>query len=408
MPRATAGHSSAGDDVTAPVLPARAPRRQRVLRHRGAVVYVRCNERCTRERRRHAARPAPQVRLRAVRAQLAARARGSGWSSIWRAARAAPRCGGRSGATATRASCCGCGPATPPATGQRWSGAACASGASRRSRKRALDRVRRELERAPVGGRRLLVPAEPAQQAAARGVEVLVVVELAARAPARRAAAARARAVRHGHGHRAVERHHRGRRRLLAAARTGSAMRAQSVACRGARACSAAICGLDRVGRRRAGARRQREALLRPRRACQRERSWSSSSTMLAALVHAARRGASGGAASARAARAPRARRASGPPARAPSRIASSQSSRRTSVSRARREVALVEDQVERRPAPARAARAAASSAGTSYGMPAVADLALGADEPLLPWPSRPSGTRARSRASRARRGCAA
>jgi glucose/arabinose dehydrogenase len=57
-------------DLTAPVLSARAPRRQRLLRHRGAVVYPRCNEDCTvaaggtlvvRHRR---------LRLRHARAQL--------------------------------------------------------------------------------------------------------------------------------------------------------------------------------------------------------------------------------------------------------------------------------------------------------------------------------------------------
>jgi glucose/arabinose dehydrogenase len=36
-----------GPDVTAPALSARAPRRQRVLRLRGAIVYVRCSEACT-------------------------------------------------------------------------------------------------------------------------------------------------------------------------------------------------------------------------------------------------------------------------------------------------------------------------------------------------------------------------
>ncbi len=36
-----------GGDVTAPKLHARAPRRQRVLRHRGTIVYVRCNENCS-------------------------------------------------------------------------------------------------------------------------------------------------------------------------------------------------------------------------------------------------------------------------------------------------------------------------------------------------------------------------
>jgi glucose/arabinose dehydrogenase len=34
-------------DLTAPVLSARAPRRQRVLRHRGVVLYVRCDEHCS-------------------------------------------------------------------------------------------------------------------------------------------------------------------------------------------------------------------------------------------------------------------------------------------------------------------------------------------------------------------------
>jgi hypothetical protein len=34
-------------DVVAPVLSARAPRRQRVLRHRGVVLYVRCSEHCS-------------------------------------------------------------------------------------------------------------------------------------------------------------------------------------------------------------------------------------------------------------------------------------------------------------------------------------------------------------------------
>jgi glucose/arabinose dehydrogenase len=36
-----------GGDVTKPKVSARAPRRQRVLRHHGAIVYAKCNERCT-------------------------------------------------------------------------------------------------------------------------------------------------------------------------------------------------------------------------------------------------------------------------------------------------------------------------------------------------------------------------
>ena len=36
-----------GTDTTAPVVTARAPRRQRVLRHRAAIVYVRCSENCS-------------------------------------------------------------------------------------------------------------------------------------------------------------------------------------------------------------------------------------------------------------------------------------------------------------------------------------------------------------------------
>jgi len=39
--------AGAGPDLTAPSLAARAPRRQRVLRLRGAVVYVRCSENCS-------------------------------------------------------------------------------------------------------------------------------------------------------------------------------------------------------------------------------------------------------------------------------------------------------------------------------------------------------------------------
>jgi glucose/arabinose dehydrogenase len=41
------GGGGPGADVTAPGVSARAPRRQRVLRLRGAVVYVRCNESCS-------------------------------------------------------------------------------------------------------------------------------------------------------------------------------------------------------------------------------------------------------------------------------------------------------------------------------------------------------------------------
>ena len=43
----TGDGSQPGQDLTAPALSARAPRRQGVLRHRGAVVYVRCGENCT-------------------------------------------------------------------------------------------------------------------------------------------------------------------------------------------------------------------------------------------------------------------------------------------------------------------------------------------------------------------------
>jgi Glucose / Sorbosone dehydrogenase len=41
------GPPSAGGDTTGPILRTRVPRRQRVLRLRGAVVYVRCSEACT-------------------------------------------------------------------------------------------------------------------------------------------------------------------------------------------------------------------------------------------------------------------------------------------------------------------------------------------------------------------------
>ena len=46
-PPAPPGPGGPVADVTAPIVSARAPRRQRVLRRRGAVVYVRCSESCT-------------------------------------------------------------------------------------------------------------------------------------------------------------------------------------------------------------------------------------------------------------------------------------------------------------------------------------------------------------------------
>ena len=59
-------------DVTAPVLSVRVPRRQRVLRLRGAVAYVRCSEACTRRGGRHAADRQPQAAAAAGRRQRAA------------------------------------------------------------------------------------------------------------------------------------------------------------------------------------------------------------------------------------------------------------------------------------------------------------------------------------------------
>jgi hypothetical protein len=47
MPPSAPGNGGPGPDVSAPVVFARAPRRQRVLRLGGAVVYVRCNENCS-------------------------------------------------------------------------------------------------------------------------------------------------------------------------------------------------------------------------------------------------------------------------------------------------------------------------------------------------------------------------
>ena len=130
---ATAGPPPSGD-TTAPKLHARAPRRQRVLRHRGVVVYVRCNETCTVNAGGTLLALHRRVRLRAPTHDLRPD-RGSGWSSAQGRAHG-ESCGGRSGDTAIRALCCGCGRAMPAGTSQRRSGAACASGASRRSRKR--------------------------------------------------------------------------------------------------------------------------------------------------------------------------------------------------------------------------------------------------------------------------------
>jgi glucose/arabinose dehydrogenase len=48
-PAAQTGAPPAAYDLTAPALSARAPRRQRVLRRRAAIVYVRCSEHCTLE-----------------------------------------------------------------------------------------------------------------------------------------------------------------------------------------------------------------------------------------------------------------------------------------------------------------------------------------------------------------------
>ena len=47
VPAAQSSPGPVAEDLTAPVLTARAPRRQRVLRLRGAVVYVRCSEDCS-------------------------------------------------------------------------------------------------------------------------------------------------------------------------------------------------------------------------------------------------------------------------------------------------------------------------------------------------------------------------
>jgi glucose/arabinose dehydrogenase len=62
-------------DVTAPVVSARAPRRQRVLRLRGAVVYVRCNESCSLSAGGTLAIGRSRLLLRRARVELAANGR---------------------------------------------------------------------------------------------------------------------------------------------------------------------------------------------------------------------------------------------------------------------------------------------------------------------------------------------
>ena len=122
-------------DTTAPVLRARVPRRQRVLRLRGAVAYVRCSEACTvsvggtlrigrrkllLRRASGAAQPSPRKRLKVRLRKRSAR----GCS------------GARSRTAAARGCTSGCAPATPRATAQPWSVARFACAARRRSRKR--------------------------------------------------------------------------------------------------------------------------------------------------------------------------------------------------------------------------------------------------------------------------------
>jgi hypothetical protein len=63
-------------DVTRPVLSVRAPRRQRMLRHRGAIAYARCDETCTVKAGGTLLVRHRRVRLRGVRAQLVGAHRG--------------------------------------------------------------------------------------------------------------------------------------------------------------------------------------------------------------------------------------------------------------------------------------------------------------------------------------------
>ena len=127
--------SSPSGDTTAPKLHARAPRRQRVLRHRGTIVYVRCNENCSVERGRHALDRPPQAAF-AAREGGARRGPACAAPSCGCGRARSDCCGGRCDTARTRGCGCACARPTRRATAQRWSGAACASGASRRSRKR--------------------------------------------------------------------------------------------------------------------------------------------------------------------------------------------------------------------------------------------------------------------------------
>ena len=119
-----------------PTLRTRVPRRQRVLRLRGAVAYVRCSEACTVFGGRDAAHRRPQ-------AAPAARHRRGGKASPQQAAQGpaqealrAPAASRARTTAAARGCRSGCVPAMPRATTQPWSVARFACAARRRSRKR--------------------------------------------------------------------------------------------------------------------------------------------------------------------------------------------------------------------------------------------------------------------------------
>ena len=164
-------------DIRPPALRTAIPARQRVLRLGGVVGYSRCSERCTvsasarvlvggrayGSQGAHGRRAATRVRLKVRLTRRARRALG-GRAAARRAPRGAP---GAAGSRRRRQ------PLEARAPGAWPSGASQLGQAA--LEERPLHRVGREVARAPVGGGRLLAPAQPAQQVRPGGVQEVVV-----------------------------------------------------------------------------------------------------------------------------------------------------------------------------------------------------------------------------------------
>ena len=232
------------------------------------------------------------------------------------------------------------------------------SSASRRSRKRRSASGVDERERAVVGRPRLLDAVEPAQQLGARGVQVVVAVELEAVHERERAL----RVARLGHRGGPVELDH-GR---AGAAGQLAVQRGELRPVRRLLHVQRRDRRLQDVARPRPPSASARSSAARPAAilaASHSERSWSRSSTS-APLGEARRRAARRSRASARAAPCTSGSSGISSASARPSRMASAASASAAAV-------ALVEDQVDDRQHRGEAVRAAGAPGGTRKGMPA-------------------------------------